>query len=72
MRITDWLIQKTPKKSKTDQKDRYESNDHESREKERMNIYSEKTKIIYSFAKNNKKFKRSMLKIKIWKSRVSH
>ena len=51
VKITDWLIQKTPKKSKTDKKDRNERNDHEAREDESMNVDLEKTKVINPFAK---------------------
>ena len=51
VKITDWLIQKIPKKSKTDNKDRNERNDHESREDESMNIDLEKIKAINPFAK---------------------
>ena len=51
MKITDLLIQKTPKKNKIDKKDRNERNYHESREDESLNIDLEKTKIINPFAK---------------------
>ena len=51
VKITDWLIQKSPKKNKTDKIDKNERNDHESREDENMNIDMDKTKTTNPFAK---------------------
>ena len=51
VKITDWLIQKSPKKNKTDKIDKNERNDHESRDDENMNIDMDKTKTTNPFAK---------------------
>ena len=51
VKITDWLIQKSPKKNKTDKIDKNERNDHESREDENMNIDMDKAKTTNPFAK---------------------
>ena len=50
VKITDWLIQKTPKKSKADKKERNERKKYnELRKDESMNIDLEKTKVINPF-----------------------
>ena len=50
-KITDWLIQKTPKKSKIDNKDQNDRNDDESKENDIMKVYIEFSKINNPFVK---------------------
>ena len=48
-KITDWLIQKTPKKSKIDNKDQNDRNDDESKENDIMKVDIEFSKINNPF-----------------------
>ena len=50
-KITDWLIQKTPKKNKNDKKDKNDRNDDESKENESMKVDIEFAKINNPFVK---------------------
>ena len=50
-KITDWLIQKTPKKNKIDKKDKNDRNDDESKENDSMKVDIEFSKINNPFVK---------------------
>ena len=50
-KITDWLIQKTPKKNKNDKKDKNDRNDDESKENDSMKVDIEFSKVNNPFVK---------------------